>query len=107
VSGVPGGDLVAPPHDGAAELANLGRARVVLEIGAEPGREVEGEVGVVVVVDGAHDLIGVPRGAHLAPGITGIQQAQQPAAAPVVQTLIGAHMRVALVSTGAPEARTV
>ena len=44
----------------------------------------------MVVVDRADDFLGVPRHAHLAPGIDGVQQAQQPAAAPVVETLIRA-----------------
>jgi hypothetical protein len=36
---VQGGDLLAPPHDRAAELADLGRALTALEVVAEGGDE--------------------------------------------------------------------
>ena len=40
---MPGGDLVTPADQGAAELADLGRTRLVLEIRAESGDELEGQ----------------------------------------------------------------
>jgi hypothetical protein len=44
----------------------------------------------VVVIDRADDLLGVPSGAHFAPGIAGIQQAQQLRASTVVEAFVGA-----------------
>jgi hypothetical protein len=61
VGAVPGDDLLTPPHDGAAELADLGRAVLVLEVVAEAGDELERQVGVVVVVDLADGLFSVNR----------------------------------------------
>jgi hypothetical protein len=58
---VPCGDLRAPAHDRAAELADLGRIRVVLEIVAEPDDELERESRVAVVIDGADDLLSAIR----------------------------------------------
>src|SRR5690554_1804657 len=52
--------------DRAAELADLRWTRVVLEVRAEAGDELEADVGIGVVVDLADDLLGVPRHAHLA-----------------------------------------
>jgi hypothetical protein len=69
---------------------DLGRARVVLQIGAEAGDEFVRAVVVVMVIDRAHDLLGVPGGADFAAGFAGIQQAQQPAAASVFEPLISA-----------------
>jgi hypothetical protein len=80
---------VPPAHDRAAELGDLGRTRVVLQIGAEPGDELEGEIGVLVVVDRPDDLIGVPGGADLVAGIAGIEQAEEPAASPVIEPFAG------------------
>ena len=37
------GDVSTPLGDGAAELADLGRTRLVLDIGAEAGHELEGQ----------------------------------------------------------------
>jgi hypothetical protein len=42
---VAGGDLMPPAHNRAAELTHLGRTVLVLEICAEPGYELKGEVG--------------------------------------------------------------
>jgi hypothetical protein len=56
---------------------DLGRARVVLQVAAEPADEGEGEVGVVVVIDRSDDLFGVPGGADLVSGIAGIEQTEQ------------------------------
>jgi hypothetical protein len=60
---VPGRDLGAPAHDGAAELADLGWAVVVLEVGAEPVDELRSEVRVVDVVDAPDGLPRMPCGA--------------------------------------------
>jgi hypothetical protein len=62
---------MSPAQDGAAELADFGRTRFVLQIGTEPSDELEREVRVVVVIDRADHLLRVPRGAHLVAGITG------------------------------------
>jgi hypothetical protein len=58
---MPGGDLVTPADDGPSELTDLGETRVVLEIGAEAGDELEGDVGVVVVIDRSADFRSVDR----------------------------------------------
>jgi hypothetical protein len=71
VCSVPGGDLMSPAQDGAAELADFGRTRFVLQIGTEPSDELEREVRVVVVIDRADHLLRVSRGAHLVAGIAG------------------------------------
>ena len=89
VLGVPGGDLVTPAQDGPAELANLGRARVVLEIGAEPGDELESQGGIVVVIDRADDFLCVPRRADLAARIAGSEQTDELRSSPVVEALVG------------------
>ena len=74
---MPGGELAGPADDGAAELADLGRARLVLQVAAEAGDELVGVVGVVDVVDGPDGLLGVPGGADLAVGVAGVQQAEE------------------------------
>ena len=71
---VPRGDLVAPTHDRASELAHLGRAVLVLEVVAKPLDEGGGEVGVVDVVDASDGLFGMPGGADLASGVAGREQ---------------------------------
>lgn len=43
---MPGGDLIAPAGDGATEALNLGRARIVLEVDAELGDELVGQLRV-------------------------------------------------------------
>jgi hypothetical protein len=60
----------------------------VLEIGSEPGDELEGEVGVVVLVEPADDLFGVPRHPHLATRVAGLEKSHQLGAATVVEPLI-------------------
>lgn len=86
---VPRGDLVPPAHDGAAELADLGWARLVLEITTQPADEAEREVGVVMVVDAAHDFLRVPRHADLASWVAGLQQADELGATPLVEAFVG------------------
>jgi hypothetical protein len=82
------GDLGSPPRDGAAELADLGRARVVLQVTAEPSDELERQCGVDGLEDLADDLLGVRGHPHLTAGITRFEQAQQPAAATVVEAFV-------------------
>jgi hypothetical protein len=41
---VPGGDLFTPSQEGSAELADLERARLVLEVVAEPGHDLRGDI---------------------------------------------------------------
>lgn len=77
---VPVGDL-SEAHERAAELADRRWARVDFKIVAEAGHELERQVGVAVVVAAANDFLGVPRGAHLAMGVTG------PLARPTGQSL--------------------
>lgn len=52
---VPGGNLVPPGHDGAAELADLGRTRWVLEVVAEPVDELDSQIGIVVSGDAVNE----------------------------------------------------
>lgn len=87
---VPGGDLVLPTDEGASEGADLDRTRLVLEVPPQPLDEGDGEVGVVVVVDAADHLLGMPRGADLAPGIAGREQPEQLRSALVLKTFVGA-----------------
>ncbi len=68
---MPGGDLGVPADDGAAELVDLGRAVVVLEIVAEAQHVLVGEAGVDVV-DASDGLFGVPCGADLSVRVTGV-----------------------------------
>ncbi len=89
VGSMPGGDLVLPADERAAERADLERAGLVLEIVAEPVDELDGEVGVGVVVDRADDFLGVPRHAHLAVRVAGVEQAEQLGAAVVVEPFVG------------------
>ncbi len=56
---VPGGDLVLPAHDCAAETLDVGWAGVVLEIDAEQRGEHRCGVGVVDGIDRPQDLLGV------------------------------------------------
>jgi hypothetical protein len=64
---VPCGDLFLPTDDGPTEGRHLDRAGLVLEVLAEAldegegEGEGEGEVGIVVLVDAAHDLLSVNR----------------------------------------------
>jgi len=48
---MPGCDLVASFRDRLAELADFGRAGVVLEVGAEAADELEYQFGVGVFID--------------------------------------------------------
>ena len=48
---------MAPAGDGAPQAADLGWARVVLEIDAELGDELNSEFGVVDVVDRSDDFL--------------------------------------------------
>ena len=55
---MPDGDLVPPGDEGAAELADLGGTVVVLEVGAEPGDELERDSGRIRTVVGANSRVG-------------------------------------------------
>jgi hypothetical protein len=79
----------APPHDGAAELADLGRAGAVVQVVPEPIDERVGQLGIGVGVDRPHHFLGVPGGAHLTSRITGVEEAEQPVAAMVVEPFVG------------------
>jgi hypothetical protein len=76
VGSVPGGDLISPANDGAAEPAYFGRTGSVLEVVAKPVDELDGQVGVVVVIDAADDFFGVPGHANIASGVAGFEQAE-------------------------------
>ena len=89
VGPVPGRDLVTPLGDRAAELADLGRARLVLEVGAEAGNEVDSEVGVGVVIDRPDDFFGVPGHADLAARVAGLEQPDELVAAGLVEAFVG------------------
>src|SRR6476661_6891863 len=68
---VPGDDVVPPAGDGATERADLDGAGIVLEVDTKLGDELVGQLWVGDLVDGAHDFLGVPGGAHLTTGIAG------------------------------------
>ena len=86
---VPGGDLVLPADERAAKGAHLHRAGLVLEVAPETFDEGQGEVGVVVVVDAANDLLGVPGGAHLASGFAGVEEPEEINPAVVLEAFVG------------------
>ena len=79
---VPGGDLVSPAQQGATRASGprQGRTR---SCRSRPRRvhERQGQVGVVVVVYGTDDFLGVPGGADLAVGVAGVEEAEQLGAA--------------------------
>ena len=56
---------------------------------AETADELVGEVGVVVVVYGADDLVGVPGGADLAVRGAGVEQAEKLVASGLVESFVG------------------
>jgi hypothetical protein len=85
---VPRGDVCEPAAQRPAERLHLGRARLVLEVEAELGDEVPGDVGVTDVVDVPDGLLGVPGGADLASGVIGGEQAAQLGVAAVVEALM-------------------
>ena len=60
-----------PADEGASEGAGLDRVVLVLEVVAELGYPLEGEVGIAVRVELAHRFLGLPAGGHVAMGITG------------------------------------
>ncbi len=86
---VPRGDLVLPAQERPSQGAHLDRAGLVLEVTAQPLDEGDGQAGIVVLVYGANDLLGVPGGADLATGITGVEQSEQLGSAVVVEALVG------------------
>jgi len=86
---VPRGDRVSPAKQRSTEGAHLFWARRVLEVVAELVDELHGELRVVVVVDGAHHLFGVPGQADLASGVTGGEESRELGLALVVEALVG------------------
>ena len=86
---MPCGDLVTPADDGPAELTNLGRAGLVLEIGTEPVDELGGQIRVGDGVDRSHNLLGMPRGADLAVRVAGAEETQQLGAPLGVEPFVG------------------
>jgi len=86
---VPGADLVGPAQDRAAELADLGRAVVVLEIVTELGDEGGGEVGIRDVVDAPHGFLRVPGSADLAAWVTSVEEPDELRSALVVESFGG------------------
>ena len=89
VRAVRGGDLLTPSHDRAAELAKLRRALAVWEVVTQSGDELEREARVEVVVDRPPDFLGVPRHAHLAVRVAGVEEPDQLGAAVVVESFVG------------------
>ena len=88
-------DLGAPAGDRAPEALDLGRAGVVLEIDAELGHELDGEVGVADLVDRADDFFGVPGQADLAVGVVGVEQAAQFRVSGGVEAFVGDRHQLA------------
>lgn len=58
---MPCGDLVTPAVQGPAEPVDFGRMVVVLEVEAEMGDELDGDVGVADLVDGTDDFLSFNR----------------------------------------------
>gem|GEM_PF-1565538 len=85
---LPRRDLGLPLDDRAAELVDLGWARVVLEIDPEAVDELGCEYGVGVGVDRPHDFFCVPGHADLAVRVAGLEEAQQLRASLVVDAFI-------------------
>ena len=88
-------DLGAPAGDRAPEALDLGRAGVVLEIDAELGHELDGEVGVADLVDRADDFFGGPGQADLAVGVVGVEQAAQFRVSGGVEAFVGDRHQLA------------
>ena len=59
-----------------------------MEVSAELGAELCGEVGVGDLVDGTDDFFGVPRRPDLPAGITGLEQPVQSLVASVVEAFV-------------------
>jgi hypothetical protein len=60
-----------------------------LQVVAEPFHEIDGQVGIVVVVYGSHHFLGVPGGAHFSVRVAGVEQAEQAGAVMVVEAFVG------------------
>ncbi len=81
-------------------------ARLVLQVLVQPLYERQAELGVAVVIDAAHDLLGVPGGAHLAVGVAGVAAGRAAWSAPldaldeIVGRLGGAVAEMCLVPGG-------
>ncbi len=79
-----------PPQQGPAELVDLRRASWVLQIVTETTfDELERQRRVGVRVQFSNRLLSVPRGADLAPWITGGEEAEQLGPAAAVEAFIG------------------
>lgn len=74
---MPGGDLVSPPERRSSHGADLDRVRLVLEVVSGAVHERDGQIGIVVVIDQAVDLLRVPGVAHLAVRIACVEELQQ------------------------------
>jgi hypothetical protein len=74
---MPRDDLGGPAGDGAAEPADFERHLAIGEVTADLGDPLRGERLVGVVVDLAHDFLGVPCEPHLLVRVSGAQQAHQ------------------------------
>jgi hypothetical protein len=77
VGGVPGGDLTPPPEEGPAERAGLDRVVGVLEVTAELGEPLEGEVGIGVGVELADRFLRLPGGGDVTVRVAGPEQPGQ------------------------------
>src|SRR5690606_24588000 len=56
---MPGDDVVLPSFQGSTEGSDLGRKRLVLEVGCEAGDELVSQHRVVDLIDASDDLFGV------------------------------------------------
>ena len=74
VTRVPGGDLTAPALERATERAHLGRADLVGEVLCERVDPLESERLILVTVELANGLIGLPGNSHVSVGVAGSQQ---------------------------------
>ena len=89
VGDVPGGDLLPPADQRAAEGAGLDRVVGVLEVVTELGHPLEGELGIGVLVELPDGFLGFPAGGHITVRIAGPEQACQLLVTLLVEALLG------------------
>ena len=86
---MPVSDLGGPAADGATQLVDLGWAGFVLEVVCELEGVLESEDRSVDPVDVSDGFFGVPGCAHLAVGVTGVEEATQAGLTPVADAFVG------------------
>jgi len=92
---VPGRDLVPPLAQRAAELVDLGRAGLVLQIALETFDELDCDRRVGVRLDLTNHLLGVPSSADLTFRVASLEQPGQSGSTVVVEAFVGHHQQFA------------